>query len=258
MRKKLKLHHDGLHQHILMVEIDNTTVGLLADRISSVSHLPKDIIDTTPAVISSYGKENKGIAKLNTGTRMILLVDETLIRSSGEMTAISQIQEEQAKTSTETEIPKSDFAFRAADFICIMQGACENSMAHGNLFIKKKRRTGFQDGPPLTSKSPPSTFGFPWAPRMGRPAHLPLSHKGFTFRAADFICTKQGACGNGMAHGNLFLKLKYRINCLYAATCLSSPSLPLHFNISMGAPQGSPCPPSPGEMEEEYPHQDRK
>lgn len=226
-----------------MVEIDNTTVGLLADRISNVSHLPNDIIGTTPAVISSYGKENKGIAKLNTGTRLMFLVDETLIRSSEEMAAIFQIREEQAKTSTETKIPKSDFASPTTDFICIKQGACENSMAHGNLFIKKKRQPGFQDGLAITSKSPPSTLGFPWAPRRGRPAHLSLSHKDFTFRAEDFICNKQGACGNSMAHGNRFLKLKYRLNCLFAATCLSSPSLPLHFNISMGAPQGSPCPP---------------
>ena len=169
MNKKIKPPHDLLHHRILMVEIDNTTVGLLADRISNVSHLPNDIIDATPAVISSYEQENKGIAKSNTGTRMILLVDETLIRSSGEMAAFFQIQEKQSETKT----PKSDFA---------------------------------------------SPF-------------------------ADFICIKQGACGIGMAHGNRFLKLKYRINCRYAATCLSSPSLPLHFNISMGAPQGSPCPP---------------
>jgi hypothetical protein len=210
MLKKLKLHYDSLHQRIIMVEIYNTTVGLLADRISSVSHLPKDIIDTISAVISSYGKENKGIAKLNTGTRtrMILLVDETLIRSNEEMTAISQIQEEQAKTGTETKIPKPDFVFRAADFLCIKQGACENSMAHGNLFIKKKRRPGFQDGLAITSKSPPSTLGFSWVPRMGRPAHLSLSPKDFTFRAADFVCIKQGACGNSMAHGNDFLKIK--------------------------------------------------
>jgi hypothetical protein len=245
MLKKLKPLHNGLHQPILMVEIDNATVGLLADRTRDVSHLPKDIINTIPAVISSYGKENKGIARLNTGTRtctrMILLVDETLIRSNEEMTAFSQIQEKQSKTGTETKIPKSDFAFRTADFICTKQGACKNSMAHGNLNIKNKRRPGFQDGPLITSKSPPSTLGFPWAPRMGRPAYLSLSPKDFPFRAADFICIKQGACGNGMAHGNLFFYLKYRRNCHHTATCLSSPSLPLHFNISMGAPQGSPC-----------------
>ena len=243
MNKKIKPPHDLLHQRILMVKIDNTRVGPLADRICSVSYLPNDIIDTTPAVISSFGKENKGIAKSNTGTRIILLVDETLIRSSGEMTAIFQIQEKQPKTGTETKTPKSDFASPFADFICIKQGACKNSMAHGNLFIKKKRRPGSRDGLAITSKSPPSTLGFPWAPRRGRPAHLSLSHKNFTLLAEDFICIKQGACGNSMAHGNRFQKLKYRINCLYAATCLSSPSLPLHFNISMGAPQGSPCSP---------------
>lgn len=239
MNKKIKPPHDGLHQRFFMVGIDNTTVGLLADRISNVSHLPNDIIDTTPAVISSYEKENKGIAKSNTGTQMILLVDETLIRSSGEMAAIFQIQEKQSETKT----PKSDFASPFADFICIKQGACKNSMAHGNLFIKTKRQPGIQEGLAITSKSPPSTLGFPWASRKGRPARLSLSHKDVTFFAADSICIKQGACGNSMAHGNRFLKLKYRINCLYAATCLSSPSLPLHFNISMGAPQGSPCSP---------------
>jgi hypothetical protein len=135
MDKEVNPPHDYFHQRFLMVEINNTTVGLLADRIINVSHLANEIIDITLAVISSHGKKNKGIGKLNTDTRLILLVNETLMLSSEEMAAIFQIQEENIRTSIETKIPKSDFASPTADFICIKQGACENGMAHGNLFF---------------------------------------------------------------------------------------------------------------------------
>jgi hypothetical protein len=237
MLKRLKLLDDSLCQRFLTTAIDKAAVEPTADRISSVSHLSEDVIETTPAVISSYGKTNKGIATSNAGTWLITFVDETLMRCSEEMAAISLSREEQA----ETETPKSEFSFCNADFIRIKQGVCENSMVHGNPKIKNKRRPGYQDRLLITSKSPPSTQGIPWTPPRGRPAHLSLSSKDSTFLAVDSICMMQGACKNSMAHGNLFFYLGNLINCQYRATCLSSPSLPLHFNISMGAPQGSPC-----------------
>ena len=46
----------------------------------------------------------------------------------------------------------------------------------------------------------------------------------------------QGACENGMAHGNTFFKLRYRIDRTYTGACLASPPPPPL--VSMGAPVG--------------------
>ncbi len=86
-------------QRVFIVNIGLTTVGLLVDKVSEVVRLPKSIIDSTPTVISTYGKEIKGIAKLNQGSRLILLLDEKLLLSIDEMAAIAQIGEEQSQTT---------------------------------------------------------------------------------------------------------------------------------------------------------------
>jgi purine-binding chemotaxis protein CheW len=85
------------NQRVLFVEIEKMTIGLLVDRVSEVARLSRSFIDTTPAVISSYGKEIKAIAKLNEGTRLILLINETQLLSNEEMTTIMQIQQEREK-----------------------------------------------------------------------------------------------------------------------------------------------------------------
>ncbi len=166
MLKRKKLLGYELCRRFLTRATANEAVGLPSDRIGCVLHLSEDVIDTTPAVISSYGKMNNAIPTASSGRWLILFVDETLIRYSGEMAATSICREAPSKTGTE--MPESDFSFCNADSICI----------------------------------------------------------------------KQGACGNSMAHGNLSFYIKNRQDCRYKATCLSSPSLPLHFNISMGAPKG--------------------
>ena len=102
LEEKLKT-RDLKDQRILIVAIKQTTVGLLVDKVSEVTRLPKSIIDTTPAVISSYGREIRGIARLNHGTRLILMLDETLLLSGDEMEAIAKIQEERGQEEQQVE-----------------------------------------------------------------------------------------------------------------------------------------------------------
>jgi purine-binding chemotaxis protein CheW len=89
-------------QRILVIEIRRVTLGILVDHVIEVARLPKNIIDTTPAVISSYGKEIKGIAKLDNGSRLIMLLDESQMLTGEEMNAITRIQDEQRKDTEDT------------------------------------------------------------------------------------------------------------------------------------------------------------
>jgi purine-binding chemotaxis protein CheW len=82
------------NRRILILDIQGTTIGLLVDRVLEVSRLPKSLIDTAPAIVASYGKEIKGIARLDGGKRLILIVDQDLLIPMEDVEAISKIQDE--------------------------------------------------------------------------------------------------------------------------------------------------------------------
>lgn len=90
-------------QRVLITDIAGTTIGLLVDRVHEVVRLPVTVIDNTPAVVATYGKEIKSVAKLENGSRLILLMDETALLSGEEIQTISQIRDQQAEQEEEEE-----------------------------------------------------------------------------------------------------------------------------------------------------------
>ncbi len=84
-------------QKVLVVESRGTTFGLLVDRINEVLRIAADSIDSTPALISGYGRELKGVAKLDGGGRLIMMLDEHAVISQQEAEALSQIGEHEKR-----------------------------------------------------------------------------------------------------------------------------------------------------------------
>ena len=73
-------------QRILVIESDGTTIGLVVDHVNEVVRIPKNIIDETPPIIASSGKEISGVAKMNGGKRIIMIMDEkTLFKGDKKM-----------------------------------------------------------------------------------------------------------------------------------------------------------------------------
>lgn len=68
-------------QRVLVVESGNVTVGYLVDSVNEVVRIPKSVIESTPAMARSERKELMGIAKLNEGKRLIMIMDETALVS---------------------------------------------------------------------------------------------------------------------------------------------------------------------------------
>jgi purine-binding chemotaxis protein CheW len=101
--------HDLRDQRILIVDIAGTTTGLLVDRVTEVSRFPAAGIETTPAVIASYGKEIKGIVKLNNGKRLILFVDENLLIPMEDIEAISKIGEDIEESTAVEEVKERQY-----------------------------------------------------------------------------------------------------------------------------------------------------
>ncbi len=86
---------DDSNTRILIVEVMGIKMGLMVERVNEVKRIPKKTIDTTPAIIASYGREISGVAKLQDGKQLILLLDETMIIDQDDVEAIARIQDDE-------------------------------------------------------------------------------------------------------------------------------------------------------------------
>ncbi|OQX26695.1 MAG: hypothetical protein BWK80_09130 [Desulfobacteraceae bacterium IS3] len=68
-------------QRALVVASDGITIGYLVDWVDEVIRIPRSVIDETPAMASSDRKEIKGVAKLDKGERLIMIMDESALVS---------------------------------------------------------------------------------------------------------------------------------------------------------------------------------
>jgi chemotaxis signal transduction protein len=62
-------------QRIIVVDADGYVLGLVVDHVHEVLNVPKDLIEPPPRITSNGGMELSGVAKLNDGSRLIMLLD---------------------------------------------------------------------------------------------------------------------------------------------------------------------------------------
>lgn len=130
--KKLKGHFRNLKeaisedikedQRILVLEIFNTPIGILVDRIKQVIRVPKNSIEKPPEILKTERSDNlKGIAKLEEGKRIIMLIseeslfDKKTIEELKEMVKKEEKLEKEVTTVTE-EIQLVTFKLAEVDF----------------------------------------------------------------------------------------------------------------------------------------------
>ncbi len=88
------------HTRILVVDMGSFTAGIMVDKISEVLRVQTSIIQPPPKFSKNSGEQLKGVAKLNNGKRMILLLEPSKLISADEISAItgkSETSEEQAE-----------------------------------------------------------------------------------------------------------------------------------------------------------------
>ncbi|MBW1705050.1 MAG: chemotaxis protein CheW [Deltaproteobacteria bacterium] len=90
-------------QRVLIVEAGAMQIGFLVDSVSEVLRIPTSTIDDTPYAASSGKKELKGVAKLNEGKRLVMIMDESSLVSQEESEMLSDIRRESEKTNVEEE-----------------------------------------------------------------------------------------------------------------------------------------------------------
>jgi purine-binding chemotaxis protein CheW len=79
------------HTRILVVDMGSFTAGIMVDKISEVLRVPTSIIQPPPKFSIQSGEQLKGVAKLNNGKRMILMLEPSKLVSDDVMNAISGI-----------------------------------------------------------------------------------------------------------------------------------------------------------------------
>lgn len=77
------------HTRVLVVDMGNFTAGIMVDKISEVLRVPTDIIQPPPRFSTQSGEQLKGVAKLNNGKRMILMLEPSKLVSADEIVRIT-------------------------------------------------------------------------------------------------------------------------------------------------------------------------
>lgn len=77
---------------ILVADMGDFTAGIMVDKISEVLRVPLSIIQPPPKFTTQSGEQLKGVAKLNNGKRMIMILEPSKLISADEIIAISGIE----------------------------------------------------------------------------------------------------------------------------------------------------------------------
>lgn len=80
-------------QRVMVVETGSINIGYLVDNVNEVVRIPKSIIDDTPSVAQSERKELKGVAKLNEGERLIMIMDEASLITQEDTETLTEAAE---------------------------------------------------------------------------------------------------------------------------------------------------------------------
>ena len=62
-------------QRIIVVDAGGFVLGLVVDHVNEVLNVPKKLVDPPPRITSDGGMELSGVAKLDDGSRLIMLLD---------------------------------------------------------------------------------------------------------------------------------------------------------------------------------------
>jgi len=97
-RLELPSHPHSEKTRIIVVEVEDNTVGMIVDEVTEVLRLPLEKIEKTPQLVESDIEQKyiKGVGKLN--DRLLILIDLANVLSLEEKEEIKKIKEEEEKT----------------------------------------------------------------------------------------------------------------------------------------------------------------
>src|SRR5271157_148195 len=91
-------------QRIIVVDAEGFVLGLVVDHVHEVLNVPKSLMEPPPRITSSGGMELSGVAKLDDGSRLIMLLDVTSLMKDQKL---RNVQNSQAQTVEEKKTGES-------------------------------------------------------------------------------------------------------------------------------------------------------
>lgn len=99
--KCIKVVQSSEDQRVLVTEINNLQVGLVVDSVNEVKRIEKHLIDPPPSLVNDQErKQVKGVAKLDEGKRLIMILDNNNLL---DIEAIGDLMEEHGEGFVEQE-----------------------------------------------------------------------------------------------------------------------------------------------------------
>jgi purine-binding chemotaxis protein CheW len=83
-------------QRIVVVDAGGMLLGLIVDHVNEVLQVPKKFVDPPPAIASGEGRDLSGIAKLDEGKRLLLLLDPSQILKQENLQGLCDSSDDQA------------------------------------------------------------------------------------------------------------------------------------------------------------------
>ncbi len=101
LKNIISLIEDSLReeQRILVIETGGITAGLLVDTVNEVIRIPRKIIEKVSMVGTSTSKDLRGVAKLDNGQRLIMILDESSLISAEDVKLIEELERSSAECS---------------------------------------------------------------------------------------------------------------------------------------------------------------
>ncbi len=91
----------GEDQRLVVVQANGTLLALLVDRVREVLSVPKGLIDPPSRISSTERREMAGVARLNDGKRLILLLDTASLIEGGALDSLRRAAEDSNSNTTE-------------------------------------------------------------------------------------------------------------------------------------------------------------
>ena len=105
--KQVVAEHHMEDQRVMVVESSGLYAGYLVDSVNEVMRIQRSFIDDTPAMAASKGKEIKGVARLDDGKRLVMIMDEQTLVTSEAGQAIKRISDQKGGLGSEKMTAKS-------------------------------------------------------------------------------------------------------------------------------------------------------
>jgi chemotaxis signal transduction protein len=94
-------------QRIIVVDAEGFVLGLVVDHVHEVLNVPKKLVEPPPRITSSGGMELSGVAKLDDGARLIMLLDVASLMKDQKLRDVKDSSRHSVEVGTAGEIHKT-------------------------------------------------------------------------------------------------------------------------------------------------------